>query len=266
MGCGMACPARPRGTYGYWLGVMGMGTATNNNAQATPVQGNGPTVAQVQLGTALGLPGLPQVVAVALAQYVQGNATGRRGITVQGTYVASAVVAQALNGGNAVTPGHVAATYLALGATAPGWGKAGSYAQVQGFTPQHSAQYGANKHLAAPLLAHGNGTPQGAPTWQVPSAHGALVQGTARALHAAGVFANLHAAASRQLALHAGTTTPVVPCGCTKGKGKACGTGRKVGSGQFAPLPAPPALPAPVAKRPVVQGNSKRNTSKGGSK
>lgn len=233
-----------------------MGTTTNTsntpaqgNAQGN--QGNGPTPAMVQLGNALGLPNLPQGVAIALAQWVQGNATGRRGITVQGTYAAAAVVAQALNGGNAVTPGHVAATYLALGATAPGWGKAGSYAQVQGYTVQHSAMYGANKHLVPPLLQHGQGTPQGAPTWVAPAT---VVQGTRNALQAAGVLAKLHAAASGHLAVHAGTTNPVQPCGCTKGKAKACGTGRKVGPGTFAPLPAP-AQGKPANKPASKAGN-----------
>lgn len=232
-----------------------MGTTTSN----TPAQGaQGSTTSNpaAQLAQALGLPHLlaqAPTVAANLATWVAGTSTGRRGITVQGAYLAAAAVAQVLNGGQPPTPGHIAATYLALGGVAPGRGNATGYGASNGYTLMHSAYYGANKHMA-PLggVQHGTGTAQGAPTWAVPSAVLAQVQlppgVAARLLAGWGQGASAQVGAATYLAQYASA-----PCGCNA-KGKAglaaiaagnkpnpgghCGTGRKLGSGQFAkPVP-----------------------------
>jgi hypothetical protein len=225
-------------------------TTTNQQAPSVPATPN----PAAQLAQALGLGTLlaqAPTVAQHLAAWVAGLATGRRGITVQGAYYAATAVAQALNGGNPVTPGHVAATYLALGGVAPGRGNANGYGAGKQLTLMHSSHYGANKHLTGTGVQHAQGTAQGAPTYTVPAA---VLQGVQ---FAPNVLATLRSAAQAHL-----TAYGKHPCGCNAkgvaalatiaaGNGSsvqpgtgACGTGRKLGNGTFA-VPAPsPAKPA----------------------
>lgn len=242
-----------------------MPNATTSNAPAPTAQ-VAPTGPAAQLASALGLPHLlaqAPTVAAHLAAWAASTSAGRRGITVQGTYLAAAAVATVLNGGQPVTPGHVAATYLALGAVAPGRGNLDGFGASNGYTLGHSAYYGANKHLKAlGGVQHGKGTAQGAPTWLVPAAVLAGVQLTPQQQ------ATMRNAAQQQLAAY-----QAQPCGCNA-KGRAartaiaagtkvapgtgtCASGRKVGNGQFAaPAPATvqqPAKPATPTKQPTTK-------------
>lgn len=206
----------------------------------TSTTSNTPNAAQV---AALGLPKLATVAskaASALTAWVLGTSTGRRGITAQGTYHAAAAVAVAANNGQPVTTGHIGAMYMALGAVPPGWGGGVGFAQRKGYTMQHSANYGANKHTVG--LQHAPGTTQGASAYTVPSA---VLQAVQAAMPRT-VLVQLASAAQQHLTRYA-----TVVCGCRTGKPGPCGTGRKLGNGQFALAGKP--TPAKRATRPAKQ-------------